>query len=173
MAKAHPVRQTSKSKLKQIDFRFEDRQLRGLEQNPNTKSRWSKMAREGKRLCNFWKPGRYVAVVVDGKAHLDEQLRLTSFRPSLQYGFVRGRQLEGTFPGDRQTGVWPITGHRVSYGWGGRRKKTGPILRPVLFGLRLNPQVLILSRKNIASFRTSVFALLTTANAFFSRASRA
>jgi GNAT superfamily N-acetyltransferase len=44
--------------------------------------------------------------------------RLSSFRPSLQYGFVRGRQLEGTFPGDKQTGVWPITGHRISYGWG-------------------------------------------------------
>jgi hypothetical protein len=42
----YPVRQTSKSKLKQIDFGFEDRDLRGLEQNPNTKSRWAKMARE-------------------------------------------------------------------------------------------------------------------------------
>jgi hypothetical protein len=37
----YPVRRTSKSKLKQIDFRFEDRELRGLEQNPNTKSRWA------------------------------------------------------------------------------------------------------------------------------------
>ena len=43
---------------------------------------------------------------------------LSSFRPSIRYGFVRGRQLEGTFPGDRQTGVWPITCHRISYGWG-------------------------------------------------------
>jgi GNAT superfamily N-acetyltransferase len=34
------------------------------------------------------------------------------------YGFVRGRQLEGTFPGDRATGVWPSTGKRVGYGWG-------------------------------------------------------
>lgn len=41
-----------------------------------------------------------------------------SNRPSLRYGFVRGRQLEGTFPGDRQTGIWPITGNRISYGWG-------------------------------------------------------
>jgi GNAT superfamily N-acetyltransferase len=43
---------------------------------------------------------------------------LGPFRPSIQYGFVRGRQLEGTFPGDKQTGMWPITGHRISYGWG-------------------------------------------------------
>jgi hypothetical protein len=66
----YPVRQTSKSKLKQIDFRFEDRDLRGLEQNPNTKSRWAKLAREGKQVMQFLEHGRYIAVVVDGKVHL-------------------------------------------------------------------------------------------------------
>jgi hypothetical protein len=65
----YPVRQTSKSKLKQIDIRFEDRDLRGLEQNPNTKSSWAKMAREGKRVMQFLEDGRYIAVVVDGKVH--------------------------------------------------------------------------------------------------------
>jgi len=63
------VRQTSKSKLKQIDFRFEGRELRGLEQNPNTKSRWAKWAREGKAVMQFLDNGRYVAVVADGKVH--------------------------------------------------------------------------------------------------------
>jgi GNAT superfamily N-acetyltransferase len=38
--------------------------------------------------------------------------------PSRMYGFVRGRQLEGTFPGDPGTGVWPITALRISHGWG-------------------------------------------------------
>ncbi len=66
----YPVRQTSKSKLKQIDFRFEDRELRGLEQNPNTKSRWAKLAREGKQVMQFLERGKYIAVVVDGKVHL-------------------------------------------------------------------------------------------------------
>jgi hypothetical protein len=66
----YPVRQTSKSKLKQIDFRFEDKDLRGLEQNPNTKSRWAKMAREGKTAMQFLEGGRYVAIVVDGKVHI-------------------------------------------------------------------------------------------------------
>ncbi len=66
----HPVRQTSKSKLKQIDFRFEARELRGLEQNPNTKSRWARLAREEKRVMQFLERGRYIAVVVDGKVHL-------------------------------------------------------------------------------------------------------
>jgi hypothetical protein len=41
----YAVRQTSKSKLKQIDFNFEDRELRGLEQNSNTKSRRAKLAK--------------------------------------------------------------------------------------------------------------------------------
>jgi hypothetical protein len=66
---SYPVRQTSKSKLKQIDFRFEDRALRGLEQNPNTKSRWAKLAREGKQVMQFLEHGKYIAVVVDGKVH--------------------------------------------------------------------------------------------------------
>ena len=66
----YSVRQTSKSKLKRIDFRFEDRELRGLEQNPNTKSRWAKLAREGKTVMQFLEAGRYIAVVVDGKVHV-------------------------------------------------------------------------------------------------------
>jgi len=39
-------------------------------------------------------------------------------RISVLYSFVRGRQLEETFPGDPQTGVWPITAMRVFFGWG-------------------------------------------------------
>ena len=66
----YTVRQTAKSKLKQVDFRFEDRELRGLEQNPNTKSRWAKMAREGKQVMQFLERGKYVAVVVDEKVHV-------------------------------------------------------------------------------------------------------
>ena len=41
-----------------------------------------------------------------------------SERLSSQYNFVRSRQLEGTYPGDAETGVWPITCNRVSFGWG-------------------------------------------------------
>jgi hypothetical protein len=66
----YPVRQTSKSKLKQIEFRFEDHQLRGIEQNPNTKSRWAKLAREGHKVMQILEAGRYIAVVVDGRVHL-------------------------------------------------------------------------------------------------------
>jgi hypothetical protein len=65
----YSVRQTSKSKLKQIDFRCEGRELRGLEQNPNTKSRWAKLAREGKTVMQFLEQGKYIAVVLDGNVY--------------------------------------------------------------------------------------------------------
>lgn len=41
-----------------------------------------------------------------------------NFQSSAQYLFVRGRQLEGTFPGDAATGCWPITVNRIGRGWG-------------------------------------------------------
>ena len=62
-----PVRRTHKSGLRQVDFVFEGREIRGLEQSPQTKSRWSQMARSGKRVMQFLSEGRYVANVVDGK----------------------------------------------------------------------------------------------------------
>jgi hypothetical protein len=65
-----PVRSTAKRKLKQVDFQFEGKDLRGLEQNPDTKSRWAAMARDGKKVMQFLEGGRYVAVVADGKVHL-------------------------------------------------------------------------------------------------------
>jgi len=43
--------------------------VRGLEQNPETNSRWAKLAREGKKVMQFLEQGRYVAVVTDGKVH--------------------------------------------------------------------------------------------------------
>jgi hypothetical protein len=67
--KSFPVRVTAKRKLKQVDFRYDGRDLRGLEQNPETKSRWAAMARSGKRVMQFLEGGRYVAVVADGKVH--------------------------------------------------------------------------------------------------------
>jgi hypothetical protein len=65
-----PVRSTAKQKLKQVDFRFDGRDLRALEQNPNTKSRWAAMARKGQKVMQFLEGGKYIAVVVDGNVHL-------------------------------------------------------------------------------------------------------
>lgn len=60
-----PVRSTAKRKLKQIDFQFDGRELRGLEQNPDTKSRWAKIPRDGKKAMQFLERGKYVAVVAN------------------------------------------------------------------------------------------------------------
>ncbi|MFZ0308527.1 MAG: hypothetical protein WAL89_10145 [Candidatus Sulfotelmatobacter sp.] len=61
------VRKTSRSRLREVDFRFEGQQLRGLEQNPETASRWAQLAREGQKVMQFLSEQRYIAVVVDGK----------------------------------------------------------------------------------------------------------
>ena len=42
-------------------------QIRGVEQNQDTKSRWAAMARDGKKVMHFLHEGRYVANVADGK----------------------------------------------------------------------------------------------------------
>lgn len=60
------VRRTSKSRLAQIDFELNGLQLRGLEQNPQTASRWAKMARDGAMVMQFLRAGRYIGVVADG-----------------------------------------------------------------------------------------------------------
>jgi len=63
----YPVRSTPKRGLRQVDFVFEGKEIRGLEQNPQTKSRWAQLARSGKKVMQFLSEGRYVANVVDGK----------------------------------------------------------------------------------------------------------
>lgn len=66
----YPVRRTAKSKLRQIDFRFDGRGLRGLEQNPNAKSRWAKLASEGGSVMQFLEAGKYIAVIANGKIQI-------------------------------------------------------------------------------------------------------
>jgi hypothetical protein len=66
-AERFPVRRTPKRGLRQVDFAFDGNEIRGLEQNPQTKSRWAQLARSGKKVMQFLSEGRYVANVVDGK----------------------------------------------------------------------------------------------------------
>ncbi len=63
----YTVRRTPKRHLRQVDFVFDGNEIRGLEQNPQTKSRWAQLARSGKKVMQFLSEGRYVANVVDGK----------------------------------------------------------------------------------------------------------
>jgi hypothetical protein len=69
-AERYAVKRTAKSRLRQVDFVFEGNEIRGLEQNPKTKSRWAQLARSGKKVMQFLSNGRYVANVVDGKVKL-------------------------------------------------------------------------------------------------------
>lgn len=64
---SYPVRRTAKHKLAQVDFEFDGTPVRGLEQNPQTKSRWAQLARKGSKVMQFLSGGRYVAVVYGGK----------------------------------------------------------------------------------------------------------
>ena len=65
--KHYPVRQTAKRRLREVNFVFEENAIRGLEQNPETKSRWAGMARAGEKVMQFISEGRYLANVVGGK----------------------------------------------------------------------------------------------------------
>ena len=66
----YPVRRTPRRGLLQVDFPFDGQELRGLEQNPETKSRWAQLARARKRVMQFLSARRYIAVVVDGRVTL-------------------------------------------------------------------------------------------------------
>jgi len=68
--KRYPVRLTAKRRLREVDFVFDGNEIRGLEQNPETKSRWAQMARAGEKVMQFLSEGRYVANVVGGKVTL-------------------------------------------------------------------------------------------------------
>lgn len=72
---SYPIRRTTRSKLREVDFKFEETALRGVEQNASTNSRWAKLAREGKKVMQFLADGRYVANVVDGKVTVYHALR--------------------------------------------------------------------------------------------------
>ena len=65
--RSFPVRRTSRSRLREVDFQFEGHELRGLEQNPETASRWAQLARRGRKVMQFLQQRRYIAVVIDGK----------------------------------------------------------------------------------------------------------
>jgi hypothetical protein len=68
--KKFPVRATPSKHLLQVDFEFSGQNIRGLEQNPKTASRWAQLARAGHQVMQFLSEGRYLANVVDGKVTL-------------------------------------------------------------------------------------------------------
>jgi hypothetical protein len=65
--KSYRVLRTPKKGLRQVDFIFDGREIRALEQNPETRSRWAQMAASGKKVMQFLSQGRYIAAVAEGK----------------------------------------------------------------------------------------------------------
>jgi len=65
-----PVRRTQKRRLRQVDFTVGGQPLRGLEQSPDTRSKWATMAREGQKVMQFLSGGLYIGNVADGKLTL-------------------------------------------------------------------------------------------------------
>lgn len=61
------VQTTRAKKLRAVDFDYHSLRLTGIEQNPDTTSRWAAQAREGKRVMQFTYRRRYVANVCEGK----------------------------------------------------------------------------------------------------------
>jgi hypothetical protein len=66
----YPVQLTPRRHLREVDFIFDGNEIRGLEQNPETKSRWAQVARSGMKVMQFLEAGRYIANVADGKVTL-------------------------------------------------------------------------------------------------------
>ena len=61
------VVKTSRKRLREVVFTLDGKEIRAIEQNPQTKSRWAQMARAGKKVLQFISEGRYLANVVDGE----------------------------------------------------------------------------------------------------------
>ncbi len=64
--RSHRVAVSRHRGLKMVSFPWGEATLEGIEQNPETKSRWAQLAREGKRIMQFKARGRYFANVCDG-----------------------------------------------------------------------------------------------------------
>ena len=64
------VRRTQRRRLRQVDFQAAGQSLRGLEQNPEARSRWADLARRGQKVMQFLSGGLYIGNVADGKLTL-------------------------------------------------------------------------------------------------------
>jgi hypothetical protein len=64
------VHRTQRRRLRQVDFEFDGQSLRGLEQSPETRSKWAELARGGQKVMQFLSGGRYIGNVSEGKLTL-------------------------------------------------------------------------------------------------------
>jgi hypothetical protein len=64
---SYSVRTTRAKKLRTVEFKYGTYRIDGIEQNPQTSSRWAALAREGKRVMQFSCQRRYIGNVCEGK----------------------------------------------------------------------------------------------------------
>ena len=65
--RSYRVTRTKSRSLRAVEFEYEGRQISGIEQNPDTGSRWAALARQGQRVMQFSLSRRYFANVAEGK----------------------------------------------------------------------------------------------------------
>lgn len=67
MGRSYPVTASRAKKLRIVRFEYATYHIDGIEQNPETGSRWALLAREGKRVMQFSFQGRYIGNVAEGE----------------------------------------------------------------------------------------------------------
>ena len=65
--KSYLVTTTRAKKLRAVRFEYDSFHIDGIEQNPETGSRWALLAREGKRIMQFSLERRYIGNVSEGQ----------------------------------------------------------------------------------------------------------
>jgi len=73
---SYAIKRTARRGLKQVDFRFDGKSLRGLEQNPETKSRWQRWREKERRSCSSSKPVDILRSLLMGTCIFTRSLRL-------------------------------------------------------------------------------------------------
>ena len=61
------VERTRRQGLRTIALSLQGVLIEGIEQNPETRSRWAKLAQEGQRIMQFRVRGRYIGNVCEGQ----------------------------------------------------------------------------------------------------------
>jgi len=65
--RSYRVTRTKSRGLRAVEFDYQGRRISGIEQNPDTGSRWAALARQGQRVMQFSLSRRYFANVAEGK----------------------------------------------------------------------------------------------------------
>jgi hypothetical protein len=63
----YTVGRTRGRDLRLVDFSYGGHPVTGIEQNPETKSRWASLAQQGQRVMQFSSGRRYFANVAEGR----------------------------------------------------------------------------------------------------------